>query len=125
MDDHRRGLGGLACPDWADGKQLSAPNGPVTNGMGFRGSFLSMPAPLKGSKGGYFQSSTEESSRESGGGQDRAVSIVLSSWGQVQDPQHRGKQLGGGWGLRWASGGSRPTDWPKQLLSSALADPRL
>lgn len=42
-----------------------------------------------------------------------------------QDPQHGQRQWGGGWGLRWASCGSRPTDWPKQLLSSALADPGL
>lgn len=45
------------------------------------------------------------------------------SWIPCMDRDNR---LGAGaWGLRWASSGSRPTDWPKQVLSSALADPGL
>lgn len=50
---------------------------------------------------------------------------VVPGRGHFQDPQNGQRQLGGGWGLRWASSGPRPTDWPKQLLSSALADPGL
>lgn len=45
MDEHQ---GALAYPNWAGGMQLSVPNQPVTNGVGFRGS------TQKGSKGVIF-----------------------------------------------------------------------
>lgn len=64
--------GALACPNWAGGKQLSAPNGPVTNGVGLRGSYLSILVPRKAPGVGYFQPSTQRSSYEFGGSTGQA-----------------------------------------------------
>lgn len=50
--------GALACPNWAGRMQLSAPNRPVTNGVGSRGGVHSISAPRKSPKVGYFQPST-------------------------------------------------------------------